>query len=613
MSGILESVVKKIKDKQQKIFARGLLGFAPEKELMDMVSHRDIPNLIAQLYDTFSLFSGKHVSVFPQGDGKVAILAHVPDKAFLVDTLGEEIHARGYEILHTFHPVFLTKRDEKGRLKSFSVKNGTQEKGDAECFIYIEIDCIADETRLADLCERLHILLEKVDMVNADFVDMQNKLRTTREILSNNHTEEQAFLEWLDDGHFIFLGYRHYALMHEKKRTCVQTTKGSGLGLLKSDQASSSYHKTCLTEIPPNLRYYFEDDNNALTVTKTLDKSPIHRRAYMDYIGVKETDSQGRIIGEHRFIGLFTAKAYAFSPLETPMVRQKIEAVMAHVDMPNDSHNQKALMGVLQTYPRDDLFQIGIDDLARIATGVVKLKERHDVRAFIRHARHERLVTMMVFIPRDRMNSALRRKIVAIAREAYHAEDIEFMTTLGESRLARLYMRIRSLPPETPEIADNDVENRIIQAARLWDDELSAALMARYGAANGKRLYNVYNPSLGASYKEYNSVADAMTDIDIFECGKDFDVAIENLQGHIRLKIFRRKNRIALSELMPTFQRLGLFVRDERSTEMAPQGKESLWIHDFELHVLENQDFSESNMAVLSQALHKTWQGKLEK
>ncbi|MFT7144596.1 MAG: glutamate dehydrogenase, partial [bacterium] len=370
----------------------------------------------------------------------------------------------------------------------------------------------------------------------------------------------------------------------------------------------------------PNLKHYYSDKKELITITKALTKSLVHRRADMDYIGVKEYDKKGNIIGEHRFLGLLTSRAYTTNPREIPLIRKKIEAVIERQhNLHPQSHNFKALVNILETYPRDELFQINVTDLERISTGILNLKERQQVRVFVRHSQHELLTTAMVYIPTDRMSSTLRRTIVSLLKEAYNAEDVEFLISIGESRLSRLFLKIRSKPPTTPKISDEDVETMVRKVAKSWSDDLSSELCNIYGEREGLHLHERYGSAFRVGYQENNSVTFAMHDIVSFENMTnnklDFLVAItDGKDDEVHLKVFHRNGRINLSKLMPTFDNMGLHITDENSTSIRHADTGKIWIHDFGIQVGKGQSklHEEKTVAILTEALERAWYGELE-
>jgi glutamate dehydrogenase len=629
---LVEKLVKNKNGKSLSKFASFYLDRTPESEVIDLINNRE--NFHKYIEHSFSVMKSFkpgniHVNVYrAQDTSNIVIEAYLEDGPFLVDSLWEEMQDRGLEVRHTFHPVLLVKRDKNGKLIEFKENTDAGDAPDGynrEVLIHMELEYIPEDHILEELEKRASYLLTEACAVKKDFVGMVSRMeeviaKTAASKTAAKHTEEKAFFEWLIDKNYIFLGYRHYTISHQGKKTYMELTKRSGLGVLRDDRSSSVYDKKCLDDVPPNLKHYYSNKKDFVTITKANTKSPVHRRADMDYIGVKEFDSKGNIIGEHRFLGLLTSRAYTTSPREIPIVRQKIEKVIAsQSNLHCQSHNFKALVNILEMYPRDELFQIDVEDLQRISTGILNLKERQQVRLFVRQSRHELVTTAMIFVPIERMSSALRKNIIALLSESYNAEDVEFLVSVGESRLARLYLKIRSKEPAVPQISEKEIEKKVREISRSWHDDLEHELCDVYGEKHGLGLHKKYKNAFRAGYRENNNVCMAMQDITSFEnMYKNtlrFLVSITiDEEKNVHLKVMHKDGRISLSKLMPTFNNMGLHVTDENSTLIEPTDSEGVWVHDFEVDVDESQQciYHDNVRGILTEAVERAWYGELE-
>ncbi len=631
-----QTFIKKLqKNKQGKNlakFAQLYFDRTPEAEVVSLIDNRPhFDKHMEHAFDVLKAFKPgeQHVSVYrAQDTSNVVIEVYMDDGPFLVDSMWEEAQDRDIEVRHTFHPVFLVKRDKNGRLLEFedNTDSGEAPEGyNREVLIHMELEYIPEDALLEEIEVAIQHVLKEAAAVSRDFAGMVKKMdalvqKVEKSTTAKKHSEESEFFKWLINKNYIFLGYRHYKISHENKKTYMALSKRSGLGILRDDKTSSVYEKTCLDDVPPNLKHYYSNKKDFVTITKANTKSPVHRRADMDYIGIKEFDEKGNVIGEHRFLGLLTSRAYTTNPRQIPIVRRKIEKVLsAQTNLPPQSHNYKALVNILEMYPRDELFQIDVDDLERISTGILNLKERQQVRLFVRQSRHELLTTAMVFIPLDRMSSALRKKIVAILTEEYNAEDIEYLMNVGESRLARLYLKIRSNPPSVPQVKELEVEARIREVARSWTDDLEHQLCDAYGEREGLSLHKKYKGAFRLGYQENNNVYMALQDITSFENMFKYDlnflvsIALGE-EREVHLKVLHKEERIGLSQLMPTFNNMGLYITDENSTYIEALNEPGVWVHDFGVAVNANQKciYDENVRNVLTEAVERAWCGELE-
>ena len=329
--------------------------------------------------------------------------------------------------------------------------------------------------------------------------------------------QAQELLRWLDDGNFTFLGYREYDLKNESGEDVLEPREESGLGLLRGG-ADTPHQIQHLTEAGRRKAR----EKRALVITKANSRSTVHRSAYLDYIGVKSFDAAGNVNGERRFIGLFATTAYAGSVRDIPVVREKVAAVLSDAGFPPDSHSGKDLLGILETYPRDELFQIEIPDLAAIATGIQRLQERRRTRLFLRPDIYGRFMSALVYLPRDRYTTNVRLRIEEELRETFDAVSIDYEARMTESALARLFFRIR-LPKnaDVSNVNSDDLEKRLVRAARSWSEGIAEVLHARAEGGvqddGAKELAAVWAEAFPATYRVDYEVEDALEDIARFE------------------------------------------------------------------------------------------------
>src|SRR3954449_10476377 len=360
------------------------------------------------------------------------------DMPFLVDSVSMELSRREFGIHVLVHPVV----------------------GD-ESFMHIEIDRQA--SGLDELAEALRDVLEQVRAAVEDWRPMGERMaaliaeETPAGMDEDEFAEARALLAWVADHHFTFLGYREYELTE----SALKAVEGSGLGLLRGGSGRSSG----FAKLPLGVRALAREPD-PLVLAKATNRSPIHRPAYLDYIGVKKFDGERNVIGERRFVGLYTTAAYRQVPANVPVLRRKAQAVRERAAFPPGSHDDKALVEVIDTFPRDELFQIGVDDLYDIASGILELGERQRVRLFMRTDRYQRFVSCLVFLPRDRFNTANRVKIASILGDALGAETVDWGLRLTEWVLVRINYTLRVPAGEVPPYDVAELEARIVEATR---------------------------------------------------------------------------------------------------------------------------------------------------
>ncbi|MET4004139.1 glutamate dehydrogenase [Arthrobacter sp. UYCu511] len=552
------------------------------------------------------------------------------DMPFLVDSVSAELVRQDLAIHLVTHPVFVVSRDKKSNVLSAVTKvpshagiasgdtsampNIAHLLGDGEnssfleSWIAIEIPKIDDERKLA-LYSGLAKVLANVRAAVEDWPAMREKALSRAEILATvlagedlvDLREAEDLLHWMEADNFTFLGYREYDLEKRDGEDVLVNREGSGLGLMRD----GSSHPTVQHLTTTGQRKARE--KRVLVITKANSRSTVHRGAYFDYIGVKSFDSQGNVNGEQRFIGLFSSGVYTGSVRNIPVVREKVEAVLRHFGFPPNSHSGKDLFAVLETYPRDELFQIEVSDLIEIAEGILRLAERRRTRLFLRPDIYGRFMSALVYIPRDRYTTAVRHRIEDELTRTFSAVSIDFEARMSESALARLFFRIR-LPKAYMVPADlqaAELEQRLVRAARSWPEGIAQVLRDSEQREVADRLEAKWAHAFPQSYRVDFEVEDALADIARFEefdarykaataaglspdkCAPGMHVYLPKgsgglLEGDARVKLYMAHPQ-SLSKILPFFHSLGLEVLDERPFDIETADKRDFFLYDLGL------------------------------
>ncbi len=321
-------------------------------------------------------------------------------------------------------------------------------------------------------------------------------------------------LEWMDDGHFTFLGYREYEILAEGGEDVLRAVSGSGLGILRAtDDRPIS---VSFAQLPPEVRRLARE-KTPLSLTKANSRATVHRPAYLDYVGVKRFDDSGEVSGERRFLGLYTHTAYSASPWEIPVLRRKAQRVVERSGLLLGSHDHKSLLDILETYPRDELFQISEDELLETALGILHLGERRHVRLFVRRDAFERFVSCLVYLPRERFDTENRQQIQDILQEAFGGTSVDYTTRVSESVLARLHVVVYTKQGAIPEYDVGEIEARLAAATRAWTDDLRDALLEQLGEERAGPLFERYGEAFPGAYREDFSARQAVLDIERIE------------------------------------------------------------------------------------------------
>ncbi|MGO9792518.1 MAG: NAD-glutamate dehydrogenase [Solirubrobacteraceae bacterium] len=510
------------------------------------------------------------------------------DMPFLVDSVGIELARRGYGTQLTIHPVIAVLRDADGTLVSVLEFGAPDAGASHDSIIHVELDREPNDNLLLELREHIERVLGEVRAAVEDWQPMRSVTESLTEELRTRHgpipeyelDEARSFLRWLVDDHFVFLGYREYRLVTSEPPARIEAVAETGLGILRGAPL------TPITELTDKA-LALALAPSPLVLTKANSVSTVHRRVYLDYVGVKLFGPDRAVIGERRFLGLYTNTAYRDSPDQIPLIRGKVKHVLDRAGFPPGSHDAKALMLICDAYPRDSLFQIEPDELYRIAAGLAGLGERQRVRMFAHSDALGRFVSCLVCLPRDRFNTVNRLRVAEILQRAFGGTQIDWTVQLTESLLARVYYIVHCPNGILEPYDETEIEREIVIATRSWKDDLRDALIEEHGEEIGRQQLWRYEDAFPAAYREDWPARSAVADIArIQELAQRSDPILtlyrplEAPEGSIRCKLFSRVG-ISLSDVLPTFEHLGARVIDERPYEIEPADGETAWLYDF--------------------------------
>jgi glutamate dehydrogenase len=546
------------------------------------------------------------------------------DMPFLVDSATMEINRQGLTLHLVIHPVLRVARDARGKLQNVAPPAAPAE-GRLESFMYLEVDRQTDPARLQALAEGLQRVLADVAAAVADWKPMLQRLRALVDELGGAKSpvdagaarEAHAFLSWLLDKHMTLLGYRDYELVSENGEDVLRIVRGTGLGILREREGTTV--STSFATLPPETRARARKPE-ILVLSKANSRATVHRPGYLDYVGVKRFDDQGRVIGERRILGLYTHNVYTANVTEIPVVRRKVAEVHDRAGFLPASHNDKALSSILEDYPRDELMQIEPDELYAFAIAILQLGERQRTRLLVRRDAYGRFVTCMVYVPRDKFSTEQRQRFQRILAQAFNGTASEFTVSLSESPLARILILVRTCHGSVPEVDASDVEARIVAATRRWEDDLHALLVERLGEERGNRLYARYGQAFPAGYREDHAVRGALLDIEMMDAlgaapalGMNLYCPLAAEPGALRFRLFRSGAPIVLSDALPILENLGARVLDDLPYHIEPAGGGAVWIVDFGLALPGEAEVAlERVRPLFHQAFEAMWSGQVE-
>ncbi|ROR44150.1 NAD-glutamate dehydrogenase [Kitasatospora cineracea] len=577
--------------------------------------------------------------------GHTVVEVVTDDMPFLVDSVTNELTRLDRAIHLVVHPQLAVRRDITGKLLEIldtdacnrAQAAGTEWPEDAvvESWMHIEIDRETDRDDLRTLEAGLRRVLGDVREVVEDWSKMRDSaLRLADELAEEPpaHLPEQEvgeaweLMRWLADDHFTFLGYREYDLVQHEGEEVLKAVAGTGLGVLRADPLSHDTDHHPVSEAFGRLSAPVRakaHEKKLLVLTKANSRATVHRTAYLDYVGVKKFNAAGEPVGERRFLGLFSSAAYTESVTRIPVVRRKVQEVMTGAGFSGDSHDGRDLLQIMETFPRDEMFQTAAAELQSIATSVLYLQERRRLRLFLRQDEYGRYYSAYVYLPRDRYTTRIRLALTDILKTELNGDAIDYTVYATESVLTRLHFVIRVAPgTELPQLSDADIErieNRLAEAARFWMDGFNDQLGTEFGEEKAAELSHKYANAFPDGYRADFPPRTAVADLKQIESltGEgDFRLNLYQPVGagddERRFKIYRVGGPISLTEVLPVLQRLGVEVLDEHPYALRRTDGTTAWVVDFGLRLREGTDLTEEDRERFQDTFAATWRGEAE-
>lgn len=519
------------------------------------------------------------------------------DMPFLVDTVRmvfTRMHIASHLIIHMGR--LCVERDSENNAIAIMPHDDQPSKTCImEAPILAEIDRQTDPVVLDTLHRNLENALNDNRAVYEDWILMRERVMELITELANppknlekdEVDETVAFLNWIEDHHFTFLGIRDYELVKKGKETFLEIVPNSGLGVLRkvSDKSTSRN----ISALPAEARALILS-SRILLMSKTNTEATVHRNAYTDYIGVKRFNEKGEVIGERRIIGLYTSAAYNTNPKHIPFLRHKVDQILKNSQLNPHGHAGKVLLNIIDTLPRDDLIQAPEEDLLEMAMGIFYMQERRRIRLFARVDVYRRFVSCLVYVPKDIFNSELRRTMQEVLKERLHGQSVTFSTNFPESILARINFIVRINPHEDIHFDFKAIEQKLIEVARSWNDDFHDQLREEFGEEKGNQLFNKYKDSFHPGYTANFTPKTALFDIKHIEelsperpLGMNFHRPVDELSDQYRLRIYRNDSTIPLSDVLPILENMGLRAITERPYVLHFSDGKETWVNDFAL------------------------------
>ena len=557
------------------------------------------------------------------------------DMPFLVDSITAALASLDVAPLLVIHPVVHVRRDADGGLVGLLAPDAVPTADDlAESIIHIEIHEQADPMVLRQIAEDLGSVLAEVRAAVEDWHAMQARVheviadldKSPAGLTVEDAAEVRDFLTWLLDNHFTFLGHRdHTFLPDEVDPARVVVGVADGLGILRDRDRMVFNELRHLSDLPAEVRAFLNQPT-FLLITKANRRSRVHRPVHLDVIGIKRFGDDGQVVGMHLLAGLFTSNVYTNSPAFVPVLRRKIERIMRRAGFRPFSHDGKRLLNIIESLPRDELFQSSDTKLLDMALGILHLQERQRTALFLRRDEFERFISCLVFVPRDRYDTALRLAVQDILETAFNGRLSVYYTQVADSPLARLHFIIKTTPGAIPDYDPAAIEGRIAEAARAWADHLHDVILTTKGEDAGARLARRYGAAFPTFYKERFNAQTAVFDIDRMEealaetaagrdgLGMNLYRPLEATEDVVNFKVYHPDTAVMLSGILPMLENMGFQVIGEIPFAIRLDGgRRVVWVHDFSMAPADGSHLAVSEVrGPFQEAFAKVWDGTIE-
>ncbi len=543
---------------------------------------------------------------------------------FVTASLRGELNRRNLPIHILASSNLAIRRGAQGILeKILGHSEENHEDCSSEAVVYFELGRSSKPEDLEELRQTLLDILAEVALVVDDFPAMGARMGETTELIRNSDCVEEelreeagAFMEWLQQQHMTVLGYEYLEVDRSGREPVISCCEESRLGLLRNRETRG------VADLQADLASMTREElqRKQLSFSKSRHRSRVHRLTYPDYVEARVFDEQGDLVGQHRFIGLYTSSVYTMNPKYIPILRRKVATVMEMSHLDWAEHETRELARVLELFPRDELFQSSINELSTTVNAINRIQERRQTRLFVRKDIHGKFVSCIVYVPRDRYTTELRETIEHILARAFSAEESEFTTHFSESILVRCHFVLRVDPALPLDYETNELEDEIVQATLAWEDRLRLRLIEEFGEEGGNQCATELGRGFPAGYRDdfdpRMAVADIKKILSLVQ-GESLGMSLyrltEDAANVLRLRLYHRESSLPLSDILPILENLGLRVTTERPYGIKASDGSRYWVQEFTMlyglsDVVDVEDIKEE----FEDAFARIWFGEAE-
>ena len=625
-------VKKKLKSSNAKLISEFVSRYLANLSMDDLTLHNidEYVDVIVEHWLLFKQFDvQKLLSINAKQDPttkRYQLFIVMPDMPFLVDSINMEITRHNYTKFLMINSGAIKVQRKNHLIQKIFAEDANLHL-EANALIFVELNQSLSPDSAGLLIKDIKHVISDIKMAVDDWHNMRAVIlksiedinqTTYSQISAITIAESKAFLQWLLDDNFTFLGTRDYEHVVKQKKATLQIIKKSSYGVLKDErgcQVTRDYN-----DIPSLARKIALSNKTFLIIGKTNTIATVHRPVYSDYIGVKKFNEKGALIGEQRIIGLFTSSAYHASPFKLPLLRQKVNSLLVKSKLPASGYAIKKLIHIINTIPRDDLFQATVDDLYALSMGILQLHDRTNTRLFVVRDIYMRYVSCLVYISRESFNTSLIKQIISILKVSFESDSYTYSLFFPNDQVVRIHCVLRINDSDNLKYNIKLIEMQIIEVARSWQESLAYDLIEYKGLEKGMKIAKRYQHAFPAGYRENFTALSAIKDIsklsmvtEAMPLNMRFYQSLSRInKNQFNLKLFHCLGDLHLSNVMPIFDSFGLQIIEEQSYQTTFEDGHCLWINDFSMQYPHRKLVLDEIKSIFNDAFINIWDGSAE-
>ena len=491
-----------------------------------------------------------------------ALLILNDDMPYLVDSIVMALRKQKVQATGVMNAVLAVRRDANGQAVAVGEAGAPLE---SYVLCLLAEDLAADE--LGALVERLQMVARDAAVVRRDAVAMADRLTAVAAQAAQQGPAGQevaAFLEWAKNEGFEPFGYAYYVAKPGVRE--LERDIPSRMGVLQD--TSHPVYGTCLANIPGDFET-LANRPDALSIVKADVEGTLHRDQPLDFIGVRHTDAQGAILGEHCFVGLFTRAATSTPLARLPFARGRVAKVLSLAGVRQEGFRAEKFIEILESLPRTEALEADPEWLAQVCSSVVSLYKQPRAKIFARRDVYARHLNVLVYMPRERYSAAIVQSLAQALKESSGATDVRPQALVADGPLARVYLIAHAA--RNPLDLESDIQQPLMSILEGWHDKFAALTDGVADVAARSTLRKMCS-TLPVNYVTATAPEVAFRDLEaILANGSEgIEVRIDAEDSDsATVRLYSIENVPSLSRILPALQNAGVAIDREQTYSIA--------------------------------------------